>query len=235
LEHRDAQQLAERLMAEFGLTAQGWRFEWDDAERRFGCCHHGVAYMKLSGLAVQKHDPFISLSRSMTLLNDAAQVEDTIRHEIAHAMCKPPQHRVRGQKLEGHGEEWKRMCAVTGARPVRCYSHADTVVVKQDWSATCGGCGTIFYKKKQPRAYHTFTCPECKRKKPFRFYGEKFPLVFVHCRTGKRHDLVEHVDTRGITNAIAASPTPEARKAALDAMKRSILIAEIAELEERKK
>jgi len=226
LELRDAEQLAKRLMAEFGLTAKGWTFRWDDAERRFGCCHHGVAFTRIGHFPVQKHEPFISMSRSMTLLNEAAKVEDTIRHEIAHALCKP-------QKGVHHGEDWKRMCAVTGARPVRCYSHADTVVVKQDWSATCGGCGTIYYKKKQPRAYHTFNCPECKRKRPFRFYGEKFPLVFVHRHTGRRHDEVELFNSRGITD-VFATPSPEARRAALDAMKKRILVEKIKELEEKK-
>lgn len=214
-------------MAEFGLTAQGWRFEWDDAERRFGCCHHGYGFTRIGHAPVRLKDPYISMSRSMTLLNEQPKVEDTIRHEIAHALCKP-------QKGVHHGEDWKRMCRVTGAKPERCYSAADTVVVKQDWSATCGGCGTIYYKKKMPRAYHTFSCPECRKKKPFRYYGEKFPLVFVHCRTGRRHDEVEAVDTRGITSAIAAAPSAESRKAALDAMKRLILVERIAELEGKK-
>lgn len=213
-------------MAEFGLTAKGWRFQWDDAERRFGCCHHGFGFNRLTGAPVQLKDPYISMSRSLTLLNDQAKVEDTIRHEIAHALCKP-------QRGVHHGDDWKRMCAVTGAKPVRCYSAADTVVVKQDWSATCEGCGTIYYKKKQPRAYHKFSCPECRRK-PLRAYGQKFPLVFVHKHTGRRHDEVERVNVRGITSALAAAPTPESRKAALEAMKKYILIEKIKEIEEKK-
>jgi predicted SprT family Zn-dependent metalloprotease len=225
MELRDAEQLAKRLMAEHGLTAKGWTFRWDNAERRFGCCHHGVAFTRIGNYPVQKHDPFISMSRSLTLLNEAAKVEDTIRHEIAHALCKP-------QKGIHHGDDWKRMCAVTGAKPVRCFLASDTVRVEQDWSAKCGGCGTIYYRAKQPKAYHTFSCPECKRK-PFRPYGEKFPLVFVNKHTGRRHDEVERFNSRGITDAVAI-PDPLKRTAAIEAMKKYILIERIKELEEKK-
>jgi hypothetical protein len=70
----DAEQLAIRLMKEFGL-ASTWRFEFDNAKRRFGCCHRSQNLISLSRILVEK--------------NTQSEVEDTIRHEIAHALCPP--------------------------------------------------------------------------------------------------------------------------------------------------
>ena len=42
-----AEKLARELMAQFGLFEQtpAWRFEFDDAKRRFGCCHRSAHFV----------------------------------------------------------------------------------------------------------------------------------------------------------------------------------------------
>jgi predicted SprT family Zn-dependent metalloprotease len=81
-------------MDEFGLS--GWTLEfrpfWKDVAR----C---VKYVR--GGSIQ-------MSRRHTLANTPDEVEDTLRHEIAHALVGPEL---------GHGPEWLRMCLVTGASP----------------------------------------------------------------------------------------------------------------------
>jgi predicted SprT family Zn-dependent metalloprotease len=122
----DAEKLARELMAQFGLMSTQrrdgrlWEFEFDDAKRRFGCCHRSIYK--------------ITLSRELVQRNDQAEVEDCIRHEIAHALCEPRQ---------GHGEAWKAMCKRTGAKPERCYNHEEVDAPKGDWSAKCNGCGLM--------------------------------------------------------------------------------------------
>lgn len=116
MELRDAEQLAVNLLKQFGL-ASAWRFEFDSAKRRFGCCH--------------RSQRLITLSRELVLRNDQLQVEDTIRHEIAHALCPP---------RSGHGTAWTAMCKVTGARPERCYGE-EVEDVEGDWTASCLACG----------------------------------------------------------------------------------------------
>jgi len=96
LHPHDAAQLARSLMAEHGLSA--WSFRFDHARRRFGSCRYGQRV--------------ITLSRPLTLLNNAEQVRDTILHEIAHALSPG----------DGHGLAWKAACHRIGARPVRCYT-----------------------------------------------------------------------------------------------------------------
>ena len=80
-------------MQQHGLSAQGWRFQFDHARRRFGACRYG---RKL-----------ITLSRPLVLLNPEAEVRDTILHEIAHALCPG----------DGHGVRWKQKCREIAPAP----------------------------------------------------------------------------------------------------------------------
>jgi predicted SprT family Zn-dependent metalloprotease len=137
MELHDAEQLARQLMERYYLST--WRFKWDNAKRTFGYCHFTTRT--------------ISLSRSLTLLNDRDQVEDTIRHEIAHALAAK----------SGHGNLWKSMCAVTGANPQRCYDES-TRVEAGDWRATCAGCGHVHTKFRKPRRDLWCARKGCKRK-----------------------------------------------------------------------
>ncbi len=114
----EAETLARDLMAEFLPSC--WSFRFDSARKRFGCCK------RTSDGRVRE----ISLSRALTIANDREQVEDTLRHEIAHALA--PMH-------AGHGRLWVEACEVTGARPQRCYG--TEVVQVNRWRFTCEGCG----------------------------------------------------------------------------------------------
>jgi len=148
-------------MAQFGLSV--WRFEFDDAVRRFGCCHRSY------------FSPKITLSRELTLRNEQPEVEDTIRHEIAHALCEPRQ---------GHGDAWKAMCKRTGAKPVRCYTHDNVDAPTGDWQAICGGCGRLHHKFRRPKRDRWCAAKDCRMKNPPEYGQGRFndicKLVFRH-------------------------------------------------------
>jgi predicted SprT family Zn-dependent metalloprotease len=205
----DAEKLALELMAQFGLiradrqdslpafgyvggrvpSDTNWRFHFDNAVGRFGGCHWNTRK--------------ITLSREMTLLNDREQVEDTIRHEIAHALCTPP-IRVRGVKRDSHGEEWKRMCKRTGAKPERCYNMDTVERVVRDWSATCGGCGRVYYKSRRPTRDLWCGHKECRRANPPEYGEGRFNAI---CKLNFKHK-----------NALP-DPSDAQRKKAIEAMK----------------
>lgn len=146
-----AEKLALDLMAEFKLMDrfghmydadhQNWHFGFDNAKRRFGCCH--------------SHRKLITLSRILVARNEQPEVEDCIRHEIAHALV--------GHKA-GHGSEWKRMCARTGANPERCYDSEVVDAPEGNWQATCNGCGRSYTKFRRPNRDLWCSSKDCKRK-----------------------------------------------------------------------
>ena len=134
----DARELARDLMRRHGLAGAGWRFEFDHARRRFGCCHYG---RKL-----------ITLSRPLTLLNGEAEVRDTLLHEIAHALTEGA----------GHGPRWRAKCRELGAKPVRCYGDESVVSparrpARYQWG--CRACGWWVERRRRTRG--RYVCARC--------------------------------------------------------------------------
>jgi predicted SprT family Zn-dependent metalloprotease len=121
----DAQRLANDLMAKHNLFIQGWRFEFDNAKRRFGACHYGSKR--------------ITLSRALVELNDLETVKDTILHEIAHALV--------GYR-HGHNSVWQAKALEIGCNGQRCYSSKEVTTPKLKYKATCGGCGKVYQKAR---------------------------------------------------------------------------------------
>ena len=174
-------------MKEFGI-ASTWRFEFDNARRRFGCCH--------------RHQNLITLSREIVLRNGIEQVEDTIRHEIAHALCPPK---------EGHGYVWKQMCEKVGANPERCYDSELVDAPEGDWRATCGVCGKVHYKFRRPTRELWCADKKCKR----------MPVPYIPGADRRLHPARKLV-WRHKDALPEVQPTPEARRAAIDFMKEQL-------------
>lgn len=111
----EALMIAEDLLAEFGLN--GWVVAVDRSKVRFGQCRHSSHTIGLSGELVMR--------------NSQEEVEDVIRHEIAHALA--------GQGA-GHSRTWKAQCIVTGARPEVCYG-SNVVPASSKYALVCEPCG----------------------------------------------------------------------------------------------
>jgi len=119
-----ATKVAMTLMKEHGLTEKGWKFEYDRAVRRFGCCN----YTKMT----------ISLSKKLVELNDEAKVIDTILHEIAHALVG---------KGQGHNRVWQRKAVSIGCNGSRCYGNEVTQPTLK-YQLTCPNCGRTTQRAK---------------------------------------------------------------------------------------
>lgn len=120
--------LARNLMTEHGLIAAGWKFGYDRAKRRAGCCH--------------QRTKTITLSIHYVIRNNDDEIKDTILHEIAHALAGPG---------HGHSAYWKSICRKIGAKPVRCYNSDVVSMPKGRYQATCDGCQKTFHKHRKPR------------------------------------------------------------------------------------
>lgn len=132
----EAQKLAVDLMKQHGLDT--WRFEFDRAKRRFGCCNH--TYRR------------ISLSADLVRINEVEKVRDTILHEIAHALV--------GHK-HGHNAVWQRKAIEIGCNGERCYSSEDTEIVAGKYIATCPKCNHVHTKHRRPKKVSS--CGKCVR------------------------------------------------------------------------
>lgn len=133
-----ARQKANELMKKHGLIELGWRFEFDRANRRFGCCKYSVKK--------------ITLSQSLTELNNEENVIDTILHEIAHALV--------GYKHK-HNHVWRSKALEIGCNGNRCYSSIEVETPDAPYQAVCSGCNHIHKKYRRPRAHIRTSCGHC--------------------------------------------------------------------------
>ena len=128
---KDSLELLNQSLQQHGLS--NWTGGLDNARRRFGMCNFS-----------KKH---ISLSRPLCELNDAAEVRDTVLHEIAHALAWE-----RHGKNCGHDKRWKAICVEIGARPQACYDDG-VVQPTAPWALVHRETGEVFrtYLKRPSR------------------------------------------------------------------------------------
>ena len=141
MELDDALEVAVGLMVEHGLGH--WRFQFDDAQVRFGQCQ----YSKQT----------VSVSRVLTLLNSREEFIDTVLHEIAHAL--------RGWSKESHDWRWVAWARTVGARPVACYGE-DVVKPEPKWLLFCPLCEEIVGDRmaRDKASVGRMACGPCCRK-----------------------------------------------------------------------
>ena len=148
---KDTRALALRLMDELGrellgdpLAARGWTFGFDRARTRLGVCR-----------IQQKR---ITLSSHLSQSLPAAEVEDTIRHEIAHAID------AEGRGRSNHDRTWKTVARACGATPARCYSGDLPDDPAAPYLGTCPSCGATHDRYRQPvSALRCRSCTKARR------------------------------------------------------------------------
>lgn len=160
----DTRTLALRLMDELGrellgasLTARGWTFGFDRAKTRLGVC--------------RIRDKRITLSSHLSRTLPPDEVEDTVRHEIAHAIDAER----RGRSC--HDRTWKAVAHACGAKPERCYSGDLPDDPAAPYAATCPSCGATLDRYRQPAT--PLRCRSCARA------GRPAYLRVVHRPSGR--------------------------------------------------
>lgn len=117
----------------YGLT--DWKFAFDRAKRRAGCCKYKYK--------------LITLSYHYISNNPDDAIIDTVLHEIAHALVGPG---------NGHNNIWKLKCIEIGAKPERCCG-ADVKLPNGAYQAKCNKCGYISHKhRKLKKSYYCRKC-----------------------------------------------------------------------------
>ena len=148
-------------MEEHGLSNKHWNFEFEDCKRSLGRCHYNSRKITLSKWYVE--------------LNEEEDVEDTILHEIAHALT----FLTYGREGKGHGVLWKQMCRKIGAKPNT--THQGILEYPNNhykYEDTCS-CN-IVYKKHRLSKNRSYRCPKCLQN----LFVEKKDIVIY--RDGKK-------------------------------------------------
>ena len=134
----DVQKLAVHLLARHkagsGLHAD-WGFGFDLSTARAGVCRYDVKR--------------IDLSVSYCLRATRAEIEDTLLHEIAHAIAGHRHH---------HDDVWKAVARAIGCTAERCH---DVNHTPARWLGECG-CGKQWRRQRLSRRLrHGARCREC--------------------------------------------------------------------------
>jgi len=133
----------------------GWRFEFNSARRAAGMCSKGDRTIYISKWLLEQN------------LDKSLEFEDTLRHELAHAI----DYTVRG--MSNHDKIWKLIARQVLCNAERCYS-TDVIQTKvvTKYTLICDNCGKekASHKIKKRRT----ACGDCCRAHNFGRYTEKF-------------------------------------------------------------
>lgn len=140
----DAINKARQLMDDNGLIR--WRIDWNQSKKTFGQCFY-------------KRE-LITLSCYLTKVGREEDVIDTIKHEIAHALC----YLRYGVVGYGHGKRWKEFCIMLGCRPVTKSRAKNVVQLK--YVGQCDKCQVRYFRERRP--VKQGTCTRCKSKFDFK-------------------------------------------------------------------
>ncbi len=117
-----------------------WKFEFSNDIHTVGWCWYKEKTLKFS--------------RKYTH-HGWDEIEDTILHEIAHALVGP--------KVKAHGYEWQAMARRIGARPKTC---AESHVRPKDvpdfkYVIKCPKCDKKWYRHRMKKRNFGSKCPRC--------------------------------------------------------------------------
>jgi predicted SprT family Zn-dependent metalloprotease len=133
----DAHYLGTALLREHGLD--DWKFVLDNSKRRVGECRY--------------HKREIGLSIWFLEKSSEAEIEDTIKHEIAHALVGPD--------VKSHGDEWKAKAVEVGAKPRALAGEEAVSSAKPNYVMRCPSCGREWPRYRMRRRNFGAKCPNC--------------------------------------------------------------------------
>jgi SprT protein len=126
-------------------TTLGYRFKFDNAKSRLGCCKYGKK--------------LITMSRGLSEVNldkINGKLTDTILHEIAHALCVEVYGRRNGR---GHGANWVYIAKQIGCDGKRCYDGSKIDKPISKYTLTCPTCKLEVNKHRKSKS--GIACGKC--------------------------------------------------------------------------
>lgn len=173
----DVRNTAVHLLEKWNLLEKGWSFNFDRSVSRFGVCSHKKKAIGLSKQIV-----------TLNLSHNPEKIQDTILHEIAHALVRIRHGRYNeyGRKIKSHGIEWKTMCVEIGADPIRCYTSSKVKTPTGKYVYECPSCGIKITQHRKTNKKSA--CSVCCKKYNNNKFSEKF--IFVYIGTSETKEVV---------------------------------------------
>lgn len=141
----------------YNLIELGWTLGWNNRKTSLGVC-------KLRSKKIEISKFLLKLN-----LDKPSEWEDTIRHEIAHAI------EVEMRGVSSHGRIWKRICGYTLANPTRTCDNPLDVGNGHKFELVCPNCeaSTKYFRKPKVNK----ACGECCNTHNFGRFSEDYRLV----------------------------------------------------------
>jgi predicted SprT family Zn-dependent metalloprotease len=139
------------------LKERGWTFEFSKAKTYAGWCSN-----RKKTISVSKH----LLEQN---LNQPAEWEEVVRHELAHAL----DFEIRGKS--DHLKEWKNIARQVLSTAERCYDSDVIVDNKAKYTIVCDNCGTT---QQGNRRTKRVACGHCCKKHNDGKWDERFLLRY---------------------------------------------------------
>ena len=127
---------ARELLDEYGLD--NWTFEISSEKVTVGHCYHDRKLIVFSENYAHA---------------DWSEIEDTILHEIAHALVGPG---------HGHNLTWKLKAMAIGAKPERLAPPHLQSKAEYRYVMECPNCGKQWHRYRMRRRNFGSICPTCK-------------------------------------------------------------------------
>jgi len=125
----------------------GYTFKFDNAKRRFGLCSYRRKEISLS-------KPLCEYN-----LDNFFQINDTMLHEIAHALS----YKIHGDRGSGHCKRWVHVAKSIGCNGIRCYDSKQVNNIEHKYSLICDTCGGNYPRHRKPR--QEYSCAKCEPKR----------------------------------------------------------------------
>jgi SprT protein len=125
------------VLAETGLSDNGWTFAWDTARTRGGICRHGLKK--------------ICVSKILTQMNDAEWFRQVLLHEAGHALVGPG---------KAHGVEWRNTVRRLGGDPARCHT-GEVIREEKKIIAICPRCQAACKTARRKKDMSRWGCRKC--------------------------------------------------------------------------
>ncbi len=119
----------------------------------------------------------IELNPRLIAVADLAEIERTLKHELAHLVAYERCAKVQRRRLQPHGREWREACEELGiSGEARCHELAlPGRRMQRKFSYACPACGEKIERVKRFRGY--VACHACCRTHSGGRYDQRFQLV----------------------------------------------------------